>query len=1439
MRLRILVCIFATAFSLGLRADPQPAFELRDGDRVAFIGDTLLEREQYSGYIELALASHFPNRTVSFRNLGWSADSPKGDSRYSLSKTQAGHEPAGEAWTLFQEQIALVKPTVVFLGYGMANSFEGEQGLVKFKGDLNSLIDTIQQQASGTKVRFVMLSPIRHENLGAPLPSPTAHNAQLALYTKVVQEVAAQRGFPFVSLFDDLKIEWKSKAGHPLTDNGIHLNEKGYQRAAKVIEKSLGLKTTKFGSKHLEQVRREIIAKNQIFFDRSRPQNMAYLLGFRKAEQGKNAGEIPKFDVLAEAEDAKISALLRSGKSQPEAGASVTAIKTDYTFTPQPLPEFQMAPGFEATLWAENPLLAKPIQMNFDAQGRLWVASSAIYPQIEPGQKADDKILVLEDTNGSGKANKSTVFASGLQVPTAVLPGDDGVYVGQSTELLHFKDTNGDGKADERKIILSSFGTEDSHHNIHTLRWAPDGQMYFNQSIYIRMDVETPHGVVRLKSGGVFNLRPQTLDLDIFLRGFCNPWGHAFDEFGQSFVTDGAGSQGINFGIRSATYFTYANMRREMKSISAGSYPKFCGLETVHSEQFPADWQGNLITSDFRAHRVVRFALTEQGAGFAAQELTELMRTTNVTFRPIDAKFGPDGALYVADWSNPIINHGEVDFRDPRRDHEHGRIWRIAATGRPIVKKQNLPKAKTAELLDQLLSPNEFNRTQAHRVLAERGQKISADLRKWTKQHEADEKALLEALWTFQSIGERNNGLLSRVLTAKDGRIRAAAVRVLSEYQQLYSSAVSFSSNDLPSDIYAKLVHDPHPRVRLEAVRALAKIPSPVSAGLVLQALDQPMDSFLDYAVWLSINELAELWVASIHDGSWKIKGHEKQFEFAMRAIEPRLASDVFEKALVGKPIPRDGSGPWIDLLASLGNPAQLRKLSDQLGKLQFTDAAAMRALTALDDAARKRDVVPVKLPDLSKLWDKSGEKTRVVIMHLAGAWKAEAYRSRLLKVASDSARSSAERDAAFAALGEIGFSGSGGPEALRELQNLTSKESAKTRQRAAIAMARADFDKGLTNIVGVLLASPTEEEAATLWRALLGTKDAGPKLARALPKTDVPLITAKAGLKVAREGGKNESELILAITRAANLDEKDKALTPEEMKQLAEAVTSKGDPTRGEKIFRSPMLACTTCHAIGGAGGKVGPDLTSIGASAPVDYLIESLLFPNLKIKEGYHTVILITKDEQEVSGVLQRETETEVVVRDSTGKEISVAKSNLQSRRNGASLMPSGLTDNLSSEQRTDLVRFMSELGKPGPYDASKGNVARAWKLFSVNATDAAGVIKGELGNAKWEPIYTTVNGDLLREVLEERLKALAGQTGDAVYASAKLQLARDADIEFQLTTKGTEVFVDGTPLAQSADAKQHLSQGKHSVVIKISPKDLPEKVRLQVSDGTFVLE
>lgn len=1433
-RLLILLPLLGVASTSALRtaAAAAPAFELLDGDRVAFIGDVLIEREQVAGHIETMLTLQHPDRHITFRNLGWSGDRPDGIAREGLSLVQAGREPEGEGFTQLKKQIELVKPSVVFLGYGMASSLDPETNLEGFIRDLEKLMDAAQEIGEG-KVRFVILSPIRHENLGEPWPDPALHNRVLASYTGALQELATRRGAHFIDLFDD--VVGQRKTSRPLTQNGIHLTEPGYQKAAEVIERGLGWKSPRHSRAEkgrIETLRQAIVEKNVLWFDRSRPQNMAYIFGFRKHEQGNNAVEIPQFDALIEKEEQRIS-LLRKLVSVPvevqQAVATPVAPHTEVKMTSVESMNFTVADGFEVNLYAQNPLLAKPINMNFDPQGRLWVASSSIYPQIQPGQVADDRVLVLEDTDGDGVAEKSTSFADGLFIPSTVLPGDGGVYVGQSTELLHFKDTDGDGVADQKRIVASGFGTEDTHHTIHTLRWGYDGNIYLNQSVYIRTHLETPNGVIRLKAGGIIGLRPDNLQGGIFIRGLWNTWGHHWDQYGQSFATDGAGFNGIFHLIPGASHNPTPQARRVMDSISPGNYPKFCGLEFVASEQFPPDWQGDFVTGDFRAHRIVRFKLTEDGAGYATSEMPDLLRTPDATFRPIDVKFGPDGALYIADWSNPIIQHGEVDFRDPRRDKINGRIWRVTAKGRPLVPKVDLVKAQNTALLDQLVSPNGFNREQARRVLTERGKRIVPDLKKWTAM-QTDDRALLEALWMHEALGERNDVLLATLLRANDAAVRAGAVRVLSRLQD---------RGEFIAVAAGTAIEDSHPRVRLEALRAVAKVPSAETATLALSVLNHPMDRFLDYALWLTINDLAEPWVAALKSGEWTIAGREKQLEFALKAIEPQLASTVLTDLLAKNPIPRDGSGPWIELIGSAGGAGELRLLWDQVLNGGFDEAATGRALNALGEAMRLRKVKPSgDLAGTGSLLNSPKVPLQAAGATLAGTWKQGQLIGQLLKLAQDAKSPGAVRDAAFDGLREIG--GKGVIDGLVKLAQ-DAKDDGIHRQ-AALTLAGLNFDAGQPHLLAALVRAKEDSAITAIWRNALNIRGAAGKLASAVPDADLPKDVAGVGLRVAREGGRSEPELVVALSKAAGLLTSTENMTDEQLRALTAKVVASGNPARGELIYRRTELGCITCHAIGGIGGKVGPDMTSIGASAPVDYLVESLVRPNAKIKEGFHSVIVQTKDEQEFSGIIARETGTELVLRNAANQEVSVAKNNIARRKNGLSLMPAGLIDNLTEEDRADLARFLSELGKPGAYDASKGNVARSWKLLAgthrIEQFGVDKIVAGEVVKADWKPALSLVNGNLPRAQMEEATRVSLHIGLVSVFAEAKFQVSQPGRVRFELPAGSKPgVWVNGKPLKPGTEVAVDLPAGQHTIILRFDAKALPEVVRLGSPDVTFV--
>ena len=1411
-------------------AAPAPRFELRDGDRVVFLGDTLVEREQYHGWIELMLTARAADRRVTFRNLGWSADTPTGTSRTGLSLIQAGREPADEGWVQLQQQITDAKPTVIFVGYGMAGSFDGPAGETKFAADTNRLLDTLAQLAP--TARLVLLSPSRHESqsLGSAAADPAAHNAALAHLSATIRDLAAARGLPFFSLFDALATPMAAATAPAakLTDNGIHLNAAGYRAAAFALEdflfgaeKPAGPAGSWRTSPATEPLRQAILRKNEWFFHRSRPANMAYIFGFRKKEQGQNAVEVLKFDAFIAAEEARIA---RLRTLDPAAAATVTEVplrvgNLNAKSTPQPVPSFTVDDALEVTLWAENPLLNKPIHMNFDPSGRLWVASSEVYPQIEPGQAATDKVIILEDTAGAGRADKATVFADGLLIPTGVAPGDGGVYVAQSTELLHLRDTDGDGKADQRRVVLSGFGTEDTHHNVHSPRWGPDGRLYFAQSVYTRTHTETPNGVVRLAAGGVFRFDPRDQQLEIRYRGWVNAWGHQFDPYGQPFVTDGAGFQGISWAIPGATYFTLAPARRQLASISPGNYPKFSGLEIIHSAHFPADWQGDFITADFRAHRVVRFKATDQGSAYVTREMPDVMRSTDASFRPLDAKLGPDGALYLADWSNPIIQHGEVDFRDPRRDKEHGRIWRITAKGRALIPRRDFTKLDNTALLDALLSPNSYDNAQAKRVLTERGAaRVSADLTAWTAR-QTEPRARFEALWMHEALNLPSPALLAEQLTAKDANLRAAAIRALPVADSLAP--------------LTKLIADENPRVRLAAVRALGKLGTAHAAELALSILDRPMDPFLDYALWLTVNELAAPWLAAVRDGSWSFQNREAQLAFGLKAVEPALAGDVLAQLLSTRPLPRDGSGPWFELIASAGSPREQRLLFDALLAGTFDATATSRALAALNDAARLRKILPTgDLAPLATLL--AAPATRTAAIPLVGAWKLSALAPTLVGVVSEPATAPADRAAAFTSLRELG-----GAPVIAELRRIAREAAAPAlRREAVVALAGINFVNALPDVMSVLTATTAEADSATLWRELLSIRGASGYLAAEGPKAKLPVEVARAGLRPAREGGQNQN-LVQVLMKAAGLTFSDVQLTAAEMQALARQALATGDAARGERLYRRPELACTACHAIGGAGSKIGPDLTSIGASAPTDYLVESILYPSAKIKEGYHAVVLSTKDGRDLSGMIARETATEVILRDAANREVSVATQNIAKRTSAGSLMPAGLIDGLLPDERLDLIKFLAQLGRPGAYDAAQGGVARLWHLYMIGpGNEPIGmepVIRGDPKLADWQPTFSLVSGALPRDLIAAPYPSFTNSRG--LFAATRFESARGGPVNFTLTGPAQAAWLNGTLVKPGATFTVETKPGANVLVLQLVEKNLPAELILRSPDVTFL--
>jgi len=1131
--------------------------------------------------------------------------------------------------------------------------------------------------------------------------------------------------------------------------------------------------------------------------------------------------------------------------------ASTASAQRNLKNIPPPDPQLelealQVHEGFEVNLFAGDPAIAKPIQMNFDERGRLWVATSEVYPQIEPGQKADDKILILEDRDGDGRAEQHTVFARGLLIPTGVAPGDGGAYVANSTELIHLADTDGDGRADRREIVLSGFGTEDTHHILHTLRWGPGGALYMNQSIYIHSHIETPYGVRRMNGGGVWRFRLDTLELETFTLGLVNSWGHHFDRFGQSFQTDGAGGDGINYVYPGWVGVTSPGAKRVMRGLNPGS-PKHCGLEILSGRHLPPEWRGSLLTNDFRAHRVCRFVLSDDGSGFASRQQKELIKTTHVAFRPIDIKMGPDGAIYIADWYNPIIQHGEVDFRDPRRDHTHGRIWRVTAKGRPLVPRVNLAEASIAQLLESLKAPERLTRLHAKRVLMARGKDaVLPKLRDWVASlADADSKSehhLLEALWTYQSLRVVEPKLLARLMRAEDPRVRAGATRVLYDWHDRVEQ---------PLELLAEQVGDPHPRVRLEALHALRRIRRPEACEIATRVLQQPMDENLDFALWTTVRELEDAWLPALERGEIDFGGALKQLTFALRAVESKDVVPLLIRQL------RDGSGfererqaNLVESIAALGTPEQLGEVL----KLAFDTARPPAERSMILDRLSAVSAQNKRRPDgdlsqLSKLLDAEDASLRKAAIQAVGRWRLEEHRDLLAALLAAEETGGELLEPSVDALASIGAAHASSRAQVKELLTELAAGELRPKQPASrvlglTGLAQLDRAAAAARFGAVFSSTGAEADPRPAVEAFLAYKNGPAALAGALQDRKLPPDVAKLALRSVRSSGQAHPELEAALITAGDIQEGPRRLTPEEMQRFLELVRSPGDPARGEAVYRRKELGCLKCHAIGGAGGRVGPDLSSIGTSAQPDYLVESLLDPGKKIKENYHSVIVQTDEGKVLTGVKLRQTDRELILRDAEDRELRVPLESIEAQRDGGSLMPAGLAGELTRRELADLVRFLSELGKVGgEFAVGKEQIVRRWRVLpptpeNYHAIGRKGFDTVPAGNPElqWEPAYSKVSGELpladLPALSHRRVE------GKISFAQFELETTSGGRVRLEFADPaGLSAWLNGAPIRPSAKTALDLSPGRNVVTLQVSraKRSSPLRVAIENFEGS----
>ena len=1096
------------------------------------------------------------------------------------------------------------------------------------------------------------------------------------------------------------------------------------------------------------------------------------------------------------------------------------------------------AEGFEISLFASDPMIANPTSMAFDSKGRLFVTCTPIYPHVKPGEIPSDQVVRLEDTDGDGVADKSTVFADGLLIPTAVLANPEGVYVANSTELLFFTDKNDDGIADTRRIIYSGFGTEDTHHMIHTLRQGPGGRIYFNQSIYTHSHVETPYGYKDLQAGGVWQFRPETLELEVYARGLVNTWGLQFDKWGQTFQTDGAGSEGIIYSFPGAAFRTNVGYERILPGLNPGQ-PKMSGLEIIDGPHFPNDWQGRLITNDFRGNRINAFKVSDSNSGFISEKQVDLVTSTHGAFRPIDLQNGPDGALYVADWYNPIIQHGEVDFRDERRDHLHGRIWRITAKGRSLQKSPDFAAASVDELLNLLKTDNVWTRDHAKRQLKFRGAKevlpaLSSWINKLNSGESRYEEFLLEGLWVSQSLDQINTDALDPLVNSKNYKVRAGAIRVLEERPMQYK------------EIYARLekaIQDEEPRVRNEAINVLRKLRTERAAQLVIKALDHPMDDNLDFSMWNTMRELKSIWLPSAILNSNFFGANLEYLLYAIRSIEDEEAIQPLKSLWSEGKIANEDKLSAMVLLGERGDAEILSEVLSESIELSNTNSSvAVEVLASLEASAISREMSPTRGQDLIiPLLAHPEVSLQLAAARLIGTWKLTEAIDEIESTISNPGTNKQVLAEAVKALVKMGSRRS--RSALSDLAN--SDLPVNTRVSIASGYASSDPRQAVSLVVKLLEGLGPEDDGTSLVTPYLGNQKFPAILAEGLSGSSLTKQVATILLRRVSTTSIDTSGLQTALQKAGGIEPVKQTLTEDEIRTMIDMVENVGDAARGEHVYRNPQLLCATCHAIGGAGGTLGPDFTSIGASAPVDYLIDSLLQPQKQIKEGYHVVMVTKKDGTIAAGRLASENDSSVVIQDAADQLVEIPKSSIASQEiSPISLMPPGLTAPLRTDAFADLVKFLSRLGKEGDFKITPNRLVRTYRFLDDKGGDKGyedmirhspvEFVTTDDPNLIWMPAYSMVNGELpLADI--PAIRQVGREMFHYLHFFLDAKTPGDAVLKFNDSDK-LVLFVGGKEIEKvTPHTRVTLKPGVNKITVTVNQKRSVQSLRIEVLDAS----
>jgi putative membrane-bound dehydrogenase-like protein len=967
--------------------------------------------------------------------------------------------------------------------------------------------------------------------------------------------------------------------------------------------------------------------------------------------------------------------------------------------------KIQVPPGFEVRLFAAEPLVVNPVAMTWDARGRLWVVELYEYPKGAPkGAKGRDRIKILEDVDADGVADKVTVFADGFSLATGIALGHGGVYLGAAPDLLFLEDTDGDDKADKVTKLLTGFGMEDRHELLNGFAWGPDGWLYMTHGVFTHSKVRGAHdpdGFGVQMDAALARFHPRTKKFEVFADGTSNPWGVDWNERGDAFVS-ACVIQHLFHLAPSGQYNrqggTWADPYGYVGDLPTKGLPAIvdwrhyraahAGICVYQGDQWPAEWRGLVFLGNIHQNAINCDRLTPVGATYKAEKESKLLGadkgvgavgsgnflvSKDPWFRPVSSQTGPDGALWIADWSDkyPCYQNAQADPLGV--DREFGRIWRVVWVGNESGKKVasrperdvNYRLLPGSSLAARLNHANVWQRRQAQQLLTERAAQPGFKVNHIAVTPEGQR----QTAWTLGATGSR---LPAAHATAQDPTLRAWAARFIGE-------AAAADPENLQT--LTRLAADPEPSVRAAVAVALRQFssgsltvgsvpPVHIGADVLMPAFKEllarpsvPGDTYYPHIVWMAIAPRAAqdpqtfLKLFAENDTSvsayclYRTMRRICDFTNADERARHLNAAMTFLGSIAGKTSlataaldglikaqEAKGAPPTVPLEPILAQLTAHSALADKARRLAalFGDTSAARVLLAkINDPKASLDE---RLKSIQGARETKSDAARAALLTLLGAEKnpsllAEAIRSL----------------------------GAYGDDVANPIVDVWKNFNPATRRAAAeMLVTRVKWARALM---------------AGVDRKLIATADISATARRALAKSSDSTVV-------------DQADKLLGRYRAAG-DDKLKLIT--DKRKLVLAATP--DLKNGHEIARR---ACFVCHKLYGEGADVGPDLTGVGRST-LDALLHNVIDPNEVIGNGNEATEVELKDGTVLAGRVVEDAPTRLRLLAAGPVEHVIARGDIavkegkpRIRTLPSSLMPEGL-EAMPDKDFRDLIWFL----------------------------------------------------------------------------------------------------------------------------------------------------